>query len=251
MTCDEVRHTMYVYLDDEFAAPEAEAFRRHLDGCDGCRSLAQSESRFLNHVRERLPAPEMPEGMEARVRMALASAPAPEQAQAAPRSYSWVAAPLALAAGALMTLGAWTALGPTGTEDVALSHAVAAHQTAMPLEVKGGEESVRRFVKANAPFAAEVPLPSDNDLRLVGARLTQVDGRVAVIYEYDKGGQRVSVLQAVPQGTSAERPAVRTRLDHRQGYGVLTFGSRGLNNAVVGQLPEGEMRRLVPVSYRP
>ena len=84
-----------------------------------------------------------------------------------------------------------------------------------------------QFVKANAPFAADVPLESGQGLQLVGARLTQVDGRVAVIYQYDKAGQRVSVLQAVGATEETSTAASSSRLDHRQGYGVLTFGSRG------------------------
>ena len=255
MTCEDVRHAVFVYLDGEFAPPEAEDFRRHLDACESCRVYAQGESAFLGDFKASLAEPELPVGMEARLMAALSDAPAPEVA--APisihrrRAMNWLAPPLALAAGAMLALGAWSFVSSTGGEDVAVRHAVAAHRTAMPLEVTGGEANVRRFVKANAPFAADVPLEPSQGLELVGARLTQVDGRVAVIYQYDKGGQRVSVLQAVSSAEPVETAEAESRLDHRQGYGVLTFGSRGLNNSVVGELPEMEMRGLVPVSYRP
>jgi anti-sigma factor RsiW len=253
MTCDDVRHAVFVYLDGEFAAPEAEDFRRHLDACASCRLFAQGEAGFLGDLKTSLPEPELPVGMEARLLAALAEAPAPEQVTPVRtrRAMDWLAPPLALAAGAMLALGAWSVVASADGADVAVRLAVAAHQTAMPLEVTGGEANVRRFVKANAPFAADVPLESGQGLVLVGARLTQVDGRVAVIYQYDKGGQRVSVLQAVSQVEPVEAARGGSRLDHRQGYGVLTFGSRGLNNAVVGQLPEVEMRGLVPVNYRP
>ena len=253
MTCDEVRHAVFVYLDGEFATEEAEDFRRHLDACPSCRVFAQGEAAFLGDFRESLPEPEMPAGMESRLLAALSEAAEPEQVTplAPRRSLGWVAPPLALAAGVMLALGAWSFVSSTEGADTAVRHAVAAHQTAMPLEVTGGEASVRRFVKANAPFAADVPLEPGHGLKLVGARLTQVDGRVAVIYQYDKGGQRVSVLQAVSETPPLGAVSGGSRLDHRQGYGVLTFGSRGLNNAVVGKLPEGEMRGLVPVSYRP
>lgn len=246
MTCDDVRQAVYVYLDDEFAAPEAEAFRRHLEGCTSCGELVHSEAAFLAHVQDSLKPPELSDAFEARVRAALDGAPTPERPPVAVSpTLSWVAAPLALAAGALLALGAWNLVPSVDPSDLSVRHAVAAHQTAMPPEVTGGEETVRRFVQANVPFAASVPLQPGEGLQLVGARLTQVDGRVAVIYQYDKGGQRLSVLQA------ASPAAVSSRIDHRQGYGVLTFGDRGLHHAVVGRLPEREMRGLVPVAYRP
>jgi anti-sigma factor RsiW len=252
MTCDDVRHAIYVYLDDEFAAPEAEAFRRHLDGCASCHALARGEAAFLTHVKDSLATPDLSEDASTRIQAALAHAPAPERPPTPDREpMHWVAAPLALAAGALIALGAWNLVAPTDIAEVAVRHAVAAHQTAMPLEVRGGEATVRQFVQANAPFAADVPLKSGSGLKLLGARLTQVDGRVAVIYRYDKGGERVSVLQAVSsmQPTGGRVPP--SRVDHRQGYGVMTFGRRGLQNAIVGQLPEREMQGLLPVSYRP
>lgn len=246
MTCDDVRQAVYVYLDDEFAAPEAEAFRRHMEGCSDCGALVRGEAAFLAHVQASLEPPDLSEAFEARVLAALDGAPAPERLpEVAPARVSWAAAPLALAAGALLALGAWNLIPAMDSADLSVRHAVAAHQTAMPPEVTGGEETVRRFVQANVPFAASVPFQSNDGLQLVGARLTQVDGRVAVIYQYDKGGQRVSVLQAAAPAT------VSSRLDHRQGYGILTFGDRGLHHAVVGRLPEREMRGLVPVAYRP
>jgi hypothetical protein len=253
MTCDDVRHAVYVYLDGEFASPDAGDFRCHLDACAPCRVFVQGEAAFLGDLKTSLPEPELPVGMEARLLSVLSEAPAPDQVIPIRTggAMSWLAPPLALVAGAVLALGAWSVVASTDGAEVAVRHAVAAHQTAMPLEVTGGEANVRRFVKANAPFAADVPLESGAGLELVGARLTQVDGRVAVIYQYDKGGQRVSVLQAVSQTEPVGTAVGSSRLDHRHGYGILTFGARGLNNAVVGELPEVEMRRLVPVNFRP
>ena len=254
MTCDDVRHAVFVYLDDEFAAPEAEAFRRHLEGCPSCHAYTKGEAAFLGDLKASLEPPSMPTGMEARLRGALSRAPEPqrdERVVTRSRWGQWVAPPLALAAGALLALGAWSLVSSNDGAEVTVRHAVAAHTTAMPLEVRGGEASVRQFVKANAPFAADVPLESGQGLELVGARLTQVDGRVAVIYQYDKGGQRLSVLQAVSGAEDVQAAEAGSRLDHREGYGVLTFGARGLHNSVVGELPEVELRGLVPVSYRP
>ena len=253
MTCEDVKLGVFVYLDGEYAAPEAEAFKRHLDECHSCRDFAKGEAAFLGDLKASLPEPALPSGMEARLLSALnesGDVHAPAEGSAS-RLVQWLMPPLALAAGALLTFGAWDLLGLSMPSEATVRHAVAAHQTAMPPEVVGSEANVRQFVRENAPFAADVPLKPGEGLTLVGARLTQVDGRVAVIYQYDKAGQRVSVLQAVSESGGVSSAEANSRLEHSQGYGVLTFGSRGLNNSVVGQLPEIEMRDLVPVSFKP
>ncbi len=253
MTCDDVRHAIYVYLDDEFAAPEAEIFRRHLDACSSCQELAVREATFLTHVKDSLAPPDVPDAVRSRIEAALKAAPGVSANEGRRASWwTWVAAPVAVAAGVLIAVAAWNAVPLLTDEDATVRHAVAAHRTPMPSEVTGGEESVRRFVRANAPFAADVPLAQGAGLELIGARLTQVEGQIAVIYQYQKDGRRVSVLQASTPAMAAKfgnrRPAHR---GHRHGYGVVTFGARGVHNAVVGELPEQEMVRLVPASYRP
>ncbi len=257
MNCDDVQNAIYVYLDGEFASPEEDAFRRHLDGCPRCRSLAGQEARFLDRLKETLDGPSVPVELRARIEARLADEPAPKHTEAprgrlvslpVPSRRAWlVLAPAALAA--LVLLGIATRQGaPAPEEDHAVRHAVAAHRTVMPMEVRGSEEQVRTFLQDNVPFAINVPFQGQEGVALVGARLTQVSGELAVLYSFDWRGRRLSVLQAAdtvaPQGRDP-----RYRLGHHSGFGVVTYGQHGVTNAVVGDMPDGDLRRLVPASY--
>ena len=77
MNCDDVQNGIYVFLDGEFAAPEEADFQDHIDQCDTCRALVVREARFLNMVRDHVQEPELPLGLETRVRASLEAAGAP------------------------------------------------------------------------------------------------------------------------------------------------------------------------------
>ncbi len=271
MNCDDVRNGIYVYLDGEFAAPEAAEFTRHLDSCGACRELAARESTFLTSLKGQLAAtPSVPDGVRQRIERAIEADGAIGRGDGAasgsvvrlwPRSRTGRAAALGVAASlaALVLFGVGLPTGAGSSDDATLVHAVAEHETPLPMEVQGSEETVREFVQDSVKFAVTVPFTDDPELELVGARVTRVDGRAAVLFQYDKGGKRVSVLQAaVPVAAAASAPLLSAsaegapdfKVGSRQGYGVMTFGGRGVTNAVVSDLPERELRGLVHASYR-
>lgn len=257
MNCDDVQSAIYVYLDGEFAPPEEAAFRRHLDGCVRCRSLAGQEARFLDRLKETLDGPAVPGDLRARIEARLSEEPAPKRPDAprgrllslpVPSRRAWlVLAPAALAALVLLGLAARQGVPAPGA-DSAVQHVVAAHTTVMPMEVRGSEEQIRTFLQENVPFAVKVPFQGQDGVKLVGARLTQLSGQLAVLYSFDWRGRRLSVLQSADTVAPTGRDA-RYRLGHHSGFGVVTYGQHGVSNAVVGDMPDGELRRLVPASY--
>lgn len=272
MNCDDVKNGIYVYLDGEFAAPEAAEFTRHLDSCGECRQHVEREAGFLTSLKDQLSqTPGLPEGVRQRIERAIdGGGPIGVGEDERPRGLARLmpqtglgraaalTAPIALAALLLFTIGP-PAGGPGTMEEPTLTHAVAEHEAPKPMEVSGSQETVRRFLQDNVPFAVSVPFTDDPDLELVGARLTKVDGRAAVLFQYDMDGKRLSVLQAAlpvaaaistPLTPAAATPAPDFRVGSRQGYGVMTFGHRGVTNAVVSDLPEGRLRGLVHASYR-
>lgn len=248
MTCDDVRTAVYVYLDDEFSEGDSEVYAAHLESCESCRAFVERESRFLTDLRDKLAAPPMPEDVRARIldKMTEVGALQGPQAPSNDNTWSWVGVPLAIAAGVLLTLSWWPSPDTMGVERPTVRHAVAAHQSGLPMEIEGGEERVRTFVKANVPFAAKAPLSVASGLKLVGARLTQVEGKVAVLYRYDHHGRELSVLQAPGLGEMQPNGTQSPVSIKREGFGVVTFSSSGVENAVVGNLGEDEMLRLVP-----
>ncbi len=253
MNCDDVKHGIYVYLDGEYASEEEGSFRRHLEACPPCKLLAEREAGFLLAVKEGLETPGVPETFQQRISACLDSAPAPlgrERSEAwSDRIWPIVAPAVALAAGlALFLVGPMGASEPLPAEHPAAEHVVSAHTTAFPMEVRGSEDQVQQFVQDAVPFPVRMPLPERPDVELIGARLTQVGGKPGVLFRYDWGGRTVSVLQAAD---TSVRPASLRGVDvaHRRGFGIVTWGQRGVTNAVVADVPDRELMKLVPASW--
>lgn len=261
MNCDDVKNGIYVFLDGEFAAPEEAAFTRHLDACPRCKSLAQREAGFLGCVKDTLGAPEASGSLRARIESSLAATPLPAWSEESGlhtphlRTSRWTYAVPAIAASvaafAYIALPAPGAIADDAVDDIAREQVVAAHTNPLPMEVRGSEESVRTFLQENVRFAVAMPFAQAPTVHLVGARLTQVGGQVAVIYRYKVDARELSVLQRpTPQG-AADDEARQPHLGHVHGYRVVTWDDHNVVNTVVGDLPDGQMMNLVRVKYRP
>ena len=266
MNCSEIQSSVYVYLDGEFAEPENESYRRHLEGCPTCRAYVTQEASFLVGIRESLVAPKAPEALRHRIEATLAVTPlppgAPERTGARERRSwaTWAGLPAA-AAVALALLIVLPGAPADAEVDPEVTHAVTAHHREMPSEVAGSRDRVREYLQRSVSFAVEAPLPETEMVKLLGARLTQVRGEPAVVYQYLVGNQRISVLQAsaraVAKRKRLERRPRRTgtrrlvhKVQHHEGYAVVTYETRGVTHAVVSAMPEAELVRLVPASHR-
>jgi anti-sigma factor RsiW len=255
MNCDDVKNGIYVFLDGEFAAPEEAAFTRHLDACPRCKCLAQREAGFLGCVKDTLGAPEASGDLRARIESSLAATPLPAWSEESGlhtprlRTNRWTYAVPALAAS--VAAFAYIALpAPVASaEAVAREQVVAAHANPMPMEVRGSEESVRSFLQDNVRFAVAMPFAQAPTVKLVGARLTQVGGQVAVIYRYKVDARELSVLQRPTPQDAQDDEERQPFLGHLHGYRVVSWDDRNVVNTVVGDLPDGQMMNLMPVKY--
>lgn len=257
MNCDDVRSAIYVYLDGEFAAPEEAEFERHLDGCPHCRRTVERESVFLAELKSNIETPAVPTELRVRIESQLAEIPAPGGVGSG-RRYFWAAAvPVALAACVTLAVVYYGRTAPVEaapvapeTVDTVAREAVRAHAQDLPMEVRGSDTHIRSFVEENVDFAVEIPLSNDPEVKLVGARLAQVDGRSAVIFNYEtESGERLSVVQR-PSSKAPAPERAKPEVAAHEGYRVMTFEQRGVKNAVVGNVAESQMMRLVPASHR-
>jgi mycothiol system anti-sigma-R factor len=245
MTCDDIRQAIYVYLDGEFAPGEAGEFEQHLRMCADCSELATREGHFLGCLKRQLSTPPAPAELRTRVLDALS-----EMDFGRRPTPPWVrwGLPMATAAGVAVLVG-WGLGGQPPTAEATTREVVATHRQDLPMEVRGSVGNIERFLHENAKFDALVPFQDDAEVRLLGARLTQINGRQAIVYNYDFGGRRLTVLQQ-PQVESEEAPDGYQVADH-QGYRVVSFRTGPVMNSVVGAVGSGEVGRLlVPVAYR-
>jgi anti-sigma factor RsiW len=250
MNCDDVQKSLYVYLDGEFADPERGAFERHVSGCGRCRLDVERNRRFLSTVQDSVPRPPLPQGLELRVKMALAAVPM-EAPPSRPRSrglLGWSLAAAALAG--LCLLGVWIATS-RGLDGERVAHeAVLTHQEDLPMEVRGSRRHIAQFLESKVPFKVELPLVDDPRVELVGARLTRLDGRDAVLFNYEVDGERLSILQVDDGQVEDEAPAENApSFSAKAGFQVATFKRRGVTSSVVGSGGTGVVERLVRASW--
>jgi mycothiol system anti-sigma-R factor len=250
MDCREFRDYLYLYLDGEFGEQESLAMEEHMRGCPACRAEASAELEFLKTIRDRCAEPEsMPEARRQRVLGRLDEALNPPARDPFAFFRPLVLLPGAAAAALLLVLLVQALRGGGGDEDAFIRESVAAHESALPTEVEGSEDQVLRYLQARSGLAPRVPLRGQ-DLRLVGARIDRVGSLPAVVYSYDYHGRPVSVVQYDPGGLAVDKIPAGLPFVKAGGYGVSLFNTGGYLNAAVGDLPERELLKVVPASYR-
>ena len=219
MSCDPERVTGFV--DGELDPATAAAVAAHLETCTTCRAQAEAERELRSRLRG-LPAPELPVGLEARVRTARTTRPA-----ALPRLARW-ALPLAAA----LVLGAWLrGYAPFVAWDLARDHDKCFSMRPLPAKVLGHEPGVVAdwFEQRGTHLPA---LPDRvGGLSLVGARYCPLVSLSSAPHVYYASSQRhVSVFVV--------RHAVRLddRLSyHARGDSVRLLRVEGELVGIVGQ----------------
>ena len=249
MNCDDVRNGVYVYLDGEFAAPEAKAYERHVEACNGCRQIVEGEGLFLAQFKSKLDHGSAPAELTVKVEEALAARPAPRLQKSAPvdggmTSGVWMRAGVWAAAASLVFGVVWWIgyLDQAARPD--LQQAIAVHQRDLPMEVQGTREDVRSYLQRNVAFSVDVPYKGVKNLRLTGARLVNVGAKPAVLYSYDMDGRRLSVVQmGSPRGIAQADSA--PVIKNVEGYRVITYRRGGTTNQVIGNVRKHDMKRLM------
>ncbi len=292
MNCSEITRFIYVYFDGEFDPRECAEFEQHLADCESCRAMIPFEQSFHALLKSRLEHHEAPPRLRDGIIKALDredETSAHRMLRLLPLTGSPRWGPLTrrrahgllllpgLAAAVLLTVILWPgaapheqptpALAETGQEapppvvsqgvrdplEELLASAIEAHEFGAPVQLLGDQEAVQQFVRTQAALGAAPPFPVNETTRLIGARLTQVGNRPAVLYTYEHNGRRVSALQLPEESPQRRSPLNRAYYTGRtRGYNVAVFRDheRGLSHSIVGDLDEQDLLHLIrPASY--
>jgi anti-sigma factor RsiW len=192
--CQSIDTLAMAFLDDELAAEERRELELHLLDCPTCRLHVDAERAELSQLRAKLVAPPAPDLFKARVAQML-DAEDRVAAKAERRRWSQIALPVAALTAAAAALAVFVAVKPSTNEAGAVAQEVARQgRHPMPLEVQGpstGPWLREHFASAAAPPQFDLP-----GIRLVGARLTAVNGHDAAMlsYQVTQGGYQFGVI---------------------------------------------------------
>ncbi|HOA12467.1 MAG TPA: zf-HC2 domain-containing protein [Myxococcota bacterium] len=239
MKCEDASRYYDLYLDGELDSSEMRDVELHLGSCSRCAMAVGREKLFRQRFSERMASLKAPASLDAVIRARTAR----RRAVLEPRN-------LAIAASILVVLGVGipvfvSVTSPVGDIDDASSSVVRAHRQSSDSEVYGSRQAVQGFVRARAPFPTEIPVDDAEGRRLIGARLTSIQDRPAVIYLYDVGGRRVSVAQYLKASSSVPESL---RIGRDGDYTVATCPRGEIVQTVVGEGSRETVRQFIPAS---
>ena len=259
MRCDEAREMASAWVDGELPEGQARELAAHVAGCSACRALT-ADFGVLSAALADLGREPPPEGLEARVRAALADArdvaPVWVWAPARWRGFARNAAAMA-AVCVLSVFGTWSALRPIGSPpggnppgvtsggpvSMAPHDAVAAHMRALlqdsPIQVPSSDShTVRPWFNGKVEFAPPVKDLTAEGFQLAGGRLDFIDGHRVATLVYKRRLHTISVFvwpEALPAETSAAQIS---------GLNLLTWRKDGMVWWAVSDLELEELREL-------
>jgi anti-sigma factor RsiW len=187
LSCDPERVTGFV--DGELDAETMAAMGAHLQACAACRAQAEAERGLRARLRS-LPAPELPAGLEERVRKGTRRRPV------TPGSVARFVLPLA----AVLVAGLWVrGHVPFVAWDLARDHDKCFSRRPLPAKIWSGEARVvAEWFEAQGTRLPGLP-DRVGELTLVGARYCPLVGlSLAPHVYYESPGSHVSVF-VVPQ----------------------------------------------------
>ncbi len=182
--CTSIDTLAMAFLDDELAGEERRELELHIHDCAACRKHVETEREELGLLRGKLAAPPAPDLLRARIARSLDAEDVVATRDQRRRWSQWVLPGSAIlaAAAALLVFVAGKPPGPAGVGAVA-QEGMRQHERSMPLEVQGA--STGPWLHEHFTPSVEPPTFTAPGIRLVGARLTAVNGHDGALLAYD------------------------------------------------------------------
>jgi anti-sigma factor RsiW len=273
--CKDIRARMTLYLDDELQGSERLDFENHLSNCEPCRSILDTERRFLEVIRQSRPLYRSSSELRARVESLLQTVEptplAPEHLRrnigrslrrltyTGPRLPTLQQAAAAAAIAMLVFAGVWLTItkrreptGPHPSEfalmaaDTHLRHM----RGQLPLEINSAApQQISSWFHDKLPFSVQLPnyqeLSGQKKLyELEGARLVGYKNDYAAYVAYQMSARPISLVitsdgVATPSGgEEIAAKGLKFHYDSINGLKVITWSDRGLTYALVSDLEE-------------
>jgi anti-sigma factor RsiW len=203
--CTSIDTLAMAYLDDELAGEERRELELHLHDCTDCRKHVDGEREELGMLRGKLAAPPAPDLLRARITRALDGEDAQVVRAQRRRWSTWLLPGSAMIAAASALL-LFVTVRPPGPQEVGAvaQEAVRQHTRSMPLEVQGA--STGPWLHEHFTPSVEVPQFTAPGIKLVGARLTAVNGHDGALLAYSValGDTRIGLSALVIRDARAE-----------------------------------------------
>jgi anti-sigma factor RsiW len=182
--CQSIDTLSMAFLDDELAGEERRELELHLIDCAACRAHVDGEKAELNMLRGALAPPAMPDLFRAKLGRVLDAEDAQVQKTERKRWSRYLLPGSAMIAAAA-ALAVFVAVRPADDKVSATTHEVVRQQTrSMPLEVQGA--STGPWLREHfAPTMELLQFSANEPVKLMGARLTAVNGHDAALLEYN------------------------------------------------------------------
>lgn len=247
MDCREAERFIDLRLDGEIEPAEGVLLESHLTLCTICRTRYHAQGKCITTVRSKLreacEETRTPIGLRTRIVARVSEDEARE-------GFAWGRAiPVTLGVSMIAVLS-WN-----GTQGSSLvpEETVTRHSGNLPPEVRADFEDARgvqKFLASNLRYPVSVPRFDRNpSVKLVGARLSNLDDREAAYVMYDRRGSKLSLF-AYPKRERFTRPAdfreeragAKTVLvGKRRGYNVVAWEEGDLVYSLVSDIDPKEM----------
>ena len=201
MMCDQPKVQLYLYLDGELAAPEAEAFEAHLRTCSSCKDEAEKHHRLQTLLRTAMPNTDedVPPDLVASIRRQL-----PRRSLSAlftfrwptRRRVAWVGG-VALAALALLVVVIRGGFAPTVSpivREIVDSQLRARLMQTSYKAVSADSNAIRQWFHGQVEFAPPLPAISQDHYTFLGVRLNYFLNRRVAEIGYASGTHVLSFL---------------------------------------------------------
>lgn len=257
MDCRDVERLAELSLDGEIDGKEQADLEVHLARCPACSRMVGARKWYQVQVRAKLQASTDEQPVPANLKNRIAATIQHEDKTT--KSFPWRRAATVSVAACAILVGTWSS---TGEATLDPEEPVSRHAKNLPPEVRarGSEREVRQFFEKTLNYHVAVPRPTrpTSNVRLVGARLSNIDNRDAAYVMYDQRGARISLFAypkphrfAMPSGFE-ERVVhgQHLRIGRHRGYNLVSWSSGQMVYALVSDVDADELVELAVSTER-